>query len=827
MAQTIVRGVVTDEKTGDPLPFVSVQISGTTIGKNTDFNGQYLIQTDEPAKKIKFTLIGYNTMELDLKEGQSQIISVKMTAKSHQLKEVSIEGKKQRYKNKDNPAVDLIRRVIDNKKLNRKEDLQAFQYEKYEKVQFALSNISEKFKNRKYMKNFQFVFDNLDSNQMPGKVILPMYLQETLSDVYYKKEPKGQKEIIKAQKKVDFNDLANSDGVGTFVSYLYQDINIYDNTVPVLTNNFISPIADNGPLFYRYYILDTVLFDNTRCYHMSFYPRNKADFVFQGELWITFDTAYAVRKNEMMVSPDINLNFVKELKITQEYTQVSPGEYLLTTDNISIDFGIGKNGLGVFGQRAMNFNNYTLNQPKEESFYSGLSIVKEDSASMRSENYFDEHRHLELTQAEKGVYTMVDSIQKVPAFRHTVSLLEILLVGYKDFGKIEIGPINTFVSYNPIEGYRVRFGGRTTTKFTPRMQFEGNVMYGIGDKKWKYFVGVKQALGKSSFIDFPQKNLSISYSRETKIPGQELQFVQEDNGLLSIKRGVNDKLLYNKIMSVDYLSEFPSHFSYNIGVKNVIQSPAGTLHFNTEDYNAKNLQTENEITTTSLSVLLRYAPHEQFYQNKNYRKPMYNEYPIIQVKYEGSLKDVLKSDYTFHHLVVNIFKRINVSPIGYSDLEVEAGKVFGKVPYPLLEIHRANQTYSYQVDSYNLMNFLEFVSDEYTSLYFTHYWNGFFFNKIPLFKKLKWREVMSLKMIYGRITPENDPSLHPDLFKLPIQPDGTPITYSLSARPYIEASVGVANIFKFIRVDLVKRINYLDHPNVSTYGIRARLKLDF
>lgn len=825
-AQTIVRGVVTDEKTGDPLPFVSVLIEGTTVGKNTDFNGQYFLETNETSAKIRFTLVGYNTVVKDLKVGQSQILSVKMSSKSQQLKEVTVEGTKQRYKNKDNPAVDLIRRVIDHKKLNRKEDFDSYELEKYEKVQFALSNVSEKFKNRRILKNFQFIFNNLDSNQMPGKVILPAYLQETLSDVYYIKNPQRQKEIVTAQSKVKFDRL-NNDGIGTFIGYLYQDVNIYNNTVPILTNQFISPISDNGPLFYKYYILDTVMLGYTRCYHMSFYPRNKADFVFQGELWITFDTTYAVRKNEMMVSPDINLNFVKELKLTQEYVEVRPGEYLLSTDNISIDFGIGENGLGIFGQRALSYKNYKLNNRKPDQFYDGLAVEMQDSASTKGESYFATHRHQELTRSEQGVYSMIDSVQKVPLFRHTVSLLEMILVGYKDFGAVEIGPLGTFYSYHPIEGNRIRFGGRTTRQFSPRVELEGYAIYGFKDEKWKYYFGVRKALGKSSYLDFPQKNIKVSYSHETKIPGLELNFVHEDNFLLSIKRGDNTKLIYKKEFNLEYVSEFPNHFSYTLGFKNREETPAGTLHFNTENYNDTLSNVVDNITTSTMSIALRYAPHEQFYQGKSFRKPMHNEYPILQVRYERSFKGFLHSDYSFQKLTVNIFKRLNLSPIGYSNLEIEAGKVFGTVPYPLLEIHRANQTFSYQMQSYNLMNFLEFVSDEYASINYTHFFNGFFFNKIPLFKKLKWREVASVKMIYGRITDANNPDLNPGLFKLPVQTDGSPLTYSLSARPYMEASIGIANIFKIFRIDLIRRINYLEHANVSEYGVRGMFKFDF
>lgn len=824
--KTTVRGAITDAKTGESIPFVNVFFEGTNIGKTTDFNGQYFIETTDSVKRLRFSNLGYKTEFRDIKYGESQIVSLKLSLEAKELKAVTVKGDKQRYRNKNNPAVDLIRRVIDKKKENRKDQIESFEYEKYEKVQFALSNITEKFKNKKYLKHFQFIFDNLDSNLMPGKVILPMYLKETLSEYYFKKDPTSQKEIIKATRSVDFEDFVNNDGISNFIGYLYQDVDIYKNTIPILTNSFISPIADNGPLFYRYYIKDTVLIDEKKCYHMTFYPRNKSDFSFQGELYITFDTLYAVRKTELTISPETNLNFVKELKLTQNFEEVKPNEWMVVQDNISIDFGLGKNGLGVYGQRAVSYKNFILDKPQPNSFFEGAKIIFPDSTAKQTDTFWNDNRHGELTHSEKGVYSMIDSIQRVPAFKRAMNIMVLIFAGYEDLGKIEIGPVSTFYSYNPVEGSRFRIGGRTTMKYNPRLRYEGYITYSTGDEQWKYFAGFTKALGKKSIIDFPQKNLIASYQYETKIPGQELQFVQEDNALLSIKRGKNDKQLYNKTLNIEYNSEFESHFSFNVAFRQLLQEPGGSLYFNRIDYNETKFNISS-ITTSQFNVLLRYAPHEQFYQGKNFRIPMFNNYPIIELRLGLSQKNLFSSDYTFQQLALRIFKRSNLAPIGYSDLTFEAGKIFGRVPYPLMFIHRANQTYSYQLQSYNLMNFLEFISDQYVAINVDHYFNGFFFNKIPLFKKLKWREVATVKILYGNISDANDPMLHPDLFKLPQEPNGDALSYSLERKPYIEASVGITNIFKIIRVDLIKRLSYLEHNNVAELGVRARAKFDF
>jgi hypothetical protein len=449
-----------------------------------------------------------------------------------------------------------------------------------------------------------------------------------------------------------------------------------------------------------------------------------------------------------------------------------------------------------------------------------------DSVTNHPDTFWDERRHSELTQSEKGIEKMVDSVQRVPAFKRAVSIMTLLFAGYYDMGKVELGPVSTFYSYNPIEGSRFRVGGRTTLKFSERIRYEGYTVYGLGDEQWKYYLGLTKALGKSNFIDFPQKNLKISYQDETKIPGQELQFVQEDNALLSFKRGVNDKLLYNNIFNISLLNEFPSHFSFEVGLQYLKQAPAGSLKFNTVSYNDA-VNDVPFIETSEIKIGLRYAPNEQFYQGKTYRRPMFNKYPIFEVRFTGSQKDFLQSDYTYQTVAARVFKQFNVSPLGYTNVTLEGGKVFGHVPFPLLFIHRANQTYSYQLYSYNLMNFLEFVSDRYYALDIHQYFNGFFFNKIPLLKKLKWREVATFKLLYGIISDNNNPDLHDDLFVLPEDSNGNPTTYTLKEKPYMEASLGITNIFKVIRVDFIHRLSYLDNINVDNFGLRIRAKFDF
>jgi hypothetical protein len=408
-----------------------------------------------------------------------------------------------------------------------------------------------------------------------------------------------------------------------------------------------------------------------------------------------------------------------------------------------------------------------------------------------------------------------------------MDIATLFLSGYKSFGKVEVGPVNTFYSFNPIEGFRLRFGGRTTTDFSKRVYFETYAAYGFKDRKWKYFVSGTYSFNNKSVYHFPLNYVRASFQRDTKIPGQDLQFVQEDNFLLSFKRGDNNRWLYNDIYKLEYVREFENRLSYKIGFTQWRQTPAGVLRYENFDGDSA-LQNAGSLSNTEANFELRYAPHEQYYQGKLYRTPIINKYPIFTLRYNAGLKGVFEGQNRYHNVALNISKRVYLSQFGFADVTTEGGYIFGKnILFPLLSIHRANQTYAYQLNSYNLMNFLEFVSDHYASLDVQYYMNGFIFNKIPLLKKLKLREVFSFKGLVGGLRDENNPGLNPSLYRFPVDADGKPISYTLSREPYIEGSVGIANIFKLLRVDLVKRFTYLDNPNVSEWGIRARFRLDF
>jgi hypothetical protein len=822
--KTIVKGGVTDAKTGEPVPYVSVYIKGTTIGTLTDKEGKYSIECRIPVTEIGFSFIGYQTEFRKLLQGREQTINIRLALSVIALDEVIVSPARRNYKNKNNPAVELIKRVIDNESTNRKEAFDYLEYKHYDKIQFALSNLTEKFKQGSLFGKFRYIFENVDTTKRIGNTILPLYIRESLSDHYYQKDPESAKEIIRAEKTTNLNEYLDNKGVSKYLNYLYQNINIYDNEILFLTNKFLSPIAKTAPVFYRYYILDTLSVNDIKCIKLFFEPRNKEDFLFHGDLYITMDSSYAVRKIDMGMNRNINIDWVQEISITQDFEKFGQKGWLISKDEILIDFGLAKNSMGLYGQRTIFYKDYKINEPLSETIFKGPEKIERFNPSSDSAGFWESNRFVPLTKSEKGIYTTIDSIKKIPAFNRRMNLLTLITTGYLNIGKIEIGPCESFYSYNSVEGSRFRFGARTNTIFSKKITFDAYAAYGLNDNVLKYFTGFTYSFTPRTIYQFPVKYIRLNYQNDTKIPGQELQFTQPDNIFLSFKRGVDDKLFLNRTFKVEYLNESENHFSYLIGYSFTRQLPEGNLFFNRENY-LSSVNSVSYINISELSLNLRYAANESFYQGRLYRFPFPGKDPVIQLNIAGGSKSI-NNDFNYLRLQFNISRRYYVSIFGYTDVSLEAGKIFGKVPYPLLFIHRANQTYSYQKNSYNLMNFLEFVSDQYISLNVDHCFNGFIFNKIPLIKKLKFRELVTAKVLYGGLSKTNDPDYQNDLFKFPVDQNSVPLTYALNKQPYAEISVGVSNILKVFRVDLIRRFTFLDHPNVSDYGFRVQFRLD-
>ena len=833
---TIVRGRVTDEKGKEALPYVNVQFDGTSIGATSDIDGNFYLETKTSVSKLKVSYVGYRTQTVAINQGQMNEVSVKLVEGSNDLQ--VLEVKVAKYRNKGNPAVELIKKVIDHKDQNRKSGFKSYQYNKYEKVEFALNGISDSFRNNRFMKKVDFVFQIADTNKASGKVNLPFYLRERLSDVYYRKDPKAEKELVKGEHTTKMPETLDDAGISDYINNLYQEVDIYNNQIELVRVNFVSPLNPIAPTFYRFYIQDTSVVKGVSCVHLYFAPRNKMDLAFIGHMWVSLeDSSYAVRKIEMGVPKDINLNFVREMEIRQEFDWVETPDsvgggksrgLMLSKDIALMDFAVAKEGQkSIMGTKTVSFKDYQINQPIKNEVFNGLNkVIMVGEARHQDDSFWVESRHDSLNKHEQGIFKMMDSLDNSKPYRRFLWYTHLLTTGSARVGVVDLGPMMSLYSFNPVEGSRFRLGGRTNPSFSESVLLEGYAAYGMRDNRWKYFAGARFFLGGKATDRDSLTQARIWYQNDVRVPGQDLLFIQEDAFFASFRRGVNNKIFYQTMAGVEF-QKLGNGITYTVGMKKLITRPSDSLIFNREVVDRTTPIPIESINSTELNLSIRYAPNEIVYQGARNRRTLRSKYPIIQAWYSYGIKDFLGGDYEYHNLRLRAKKTFYFPVAGFADVTLEGGKVFGQLPYPLLIPHRANQLYYNMVDSYNLMNFLEFVSDKYASVNVYYNMGGFLLNRIPLIRQLKWREAFTFKAVWGSLDDKNIPSKENGMLQFAKAEDGTPYTHSLEKAPYIEASVGISNIFKLLRVDYIRRLNYLNLPNVDTWGIRARIAVSF
>lgn len=797
--KTKVSGQVTDATTGETMPFVNILFQNSKIGTTTDLKGRYSLQTYYATDSLLASFIGMKTVSKKVKIDKEQTINFMLEVSSVELETAVIIATKE-----ENPAHPIIRNVLRNKDINNREKLEAYEYELYNKVEFDINNITEEFRARKIFKPFEFVFENLDSTE--EKVYLPVFMTESLSDFYFRKNPKTEKEVINATR---VSGIENN-SVSQFLGDMYQSVNIYDNNVIVFGKSFVSPISNLGFGFYNYYLMDSAMIGNKWCYNIKFIPKRKQELTFDGEMWVN-DTTYAVKKVIGSIADAANINFIHGLEVMQEFDEIEPEVWMLTKDQLIVDFNIAKKTLGFYGRKTSTYRDFTINEPRDEEFYRGLSdVIVADDANEKHDDFWIERRHIDLTENEKAVYNMVDSIQDIPQFRTVVDVITLFVSGYKVVGNFEFGPYYTLYSFNPVEGNRFRLGGRTSNKFSTRLMLEGYGAYGILDEAFKGGGGLTYMLNKN-----PRMVAHVSGKIDIEQLGTADGAFREDNVLSSVFR----RNPANKLTGVTQVKAFLERewfygFSNRVTFTHRQLRPLGALTY--QRYNdAKQLISVNNLTTSELTLYTRFAYKEKFVSGEFERISLGTKYPTLEIAYSIGLPDIWGSQYAYQKAMIRVKDKIRLGPFGYIQVRAEVGKIWGQLPYPLLQLHQGNETFFYDESAFNTMNFFEFVSDEWVSSALTYHMDGLILNKVPLFRRLKWREVFSGKAVIGGFDEKNF-----DALLLPSN------TYTLN-KPFFEGAVGIENILKCIRVDALYRLSYLDHPDIVKFGFRVKLQVDF
>ena len=833
---TSASGIVKDSITGEPLPFVSVYFDGSTIGAMTDDNGTFTLQNNQGYTKLAATSLGYDTKFIDLKPGKkNDNLELLLKPTAFEISEVVVKPKREKYTRKDNPAVELIKKVIAHKNDNRIEAKPEYQTEVYEKLSLSLDNFNPNLDKNKFLKKFKFIKNYLDTSEFNGKPILTVSVRENLSDFYYRKSPKAEKTIVRAKRMQGIDKtLDDGGGITSNLEEIFKSINIFDNNIPILLNRFVSPLSSTlATTYYHYYIMDTLDVGGDKCVDLAFVPANSESYGFTGRLYITLDGNYAVKKVLLNTPANINLNWVDKLRIEQEFKQMSDSTWVLDQENTFVNFYVVKGTQQLYAHQLRNYDNYNFNVQNADSVFGllgALHVLPE--ATAQPDTFWTHNRPIPLKEKEDALKDLLGQLRKVPAFNAIIKTAEILITGYiptandKKVTKFDFGPMNTTFSANHLEGFRMRVGGMTTANLNPYWFASGYLAYGTNDRKIKYNLKLTHSFTKKEYHEGenPVNNLSFIQEYDVYTPGQDFLFTSKDNIFVAWKVGEPvTKMQYIRKSVLQYEKEWLNGLTWKSWIMNQNNEAAGTLQYIKRDESG-NLYHIKDFTTSEIGTQLRFAPGERAYNGRSGKESVFNlskDAPVFKLSHQLGIKGVLGGDYNYNHTEISAEKRIWLSSFGHIDAQIKAGKVWDKVPFPLLILPNTNQSITIQPEAFHMMNALEFVTDQYVSFNATYYLKGWILNRIPGIKWLRLREVLSFNMIYGGLTDKNNPTLTPGLFLLP---DGT---QPLGSTPYMECSVGLENIFKILRIDYYRRLTYLDHPDIKKGGIRIALRFTF
>ncbi|MEP2772195.1 MAG: DUF5686 family protein [Fulvivirga sp.] len=805
LAQTVVSGKVTDANSGDPVPFANVIFKGTSIGTTTDFDGRYRIETSQSVDSVQASYIGYITRSKIIKRGTSQVVDFQLEESVISLQEVVFLAG-------ENPAFEVMRGVVSNKDNNDKKSLDAYQYETYTKIEIDVDNISEKFKKRKIMRKISSVMDSVERMAgEDGKPILPIFISESLSEYYYRNNPKLKHEKIL---KTKITGVGVEDGtlVSQFIGSSFQEYNFYQNWLNIVGKEFISPIADGWKLYYEYDLTDSAYVGDHYCYRLDFFPKSDQDLAFRGTMWIDKAT-YALKQMDATVASTANLNYVEKIKIQQELEPSDAGPWLPVKNRVLIDIGeITDNMAGVLAKFYTSNKNIAVNLPQPQKFYARPIEVAEDFKIGSTDEYWNQHRHEPLTPTEVNVYSMIDTLRNIPVVKTYTEILKIAINGYLKAGPVDIGPYLSLYANNTVEGHRFQLGGRTNINFSNKWVMGGYVAYGSEDEEYKYQGTLKYIASRDRWT-----TLEAQYTKDIDQVGLAAEDLLGNSVFLTATRFGNlVRPYYYEQGKFTIQRQLFRGYRQSITARYKSFNPLYNFAY-FENPESTDSPIKEKIETAEVMFEARYAKDEVFVQNDNDRISLGTlKWPIFTLRYTRGISGILGSDFDYNKVSLNITNDLKMGFFGTSSVSLTGEYIFETLPYPLLKAHIGNESNFYTSAAYNLMNFSEFASDRYVELRYLHRFQGFVLNRIPLMKKLKWRLIASADVLYGRLRESNRNILSP------VDQDGNPTDPIgfFDDRPYVEVGYGVENVFKVLWIEFFHRLTYLDRPDVNKFGVK-------
>ena len=805
LGQTKVGGKVTDEF-NEPIAFANVIFKNSKEGVITDENGNFYFESKENYSTLVVSYVGFDKKEISLKPGLNTGLKIQLKSGT-ELKEVVIYTGKTSKKN--NPALDILRKIWERRRKNGLKMFKQYEYDKYEKVEFDLNTIDSAFMNSKVFKGMEFIFNQIDTSNISGKTYLPIFINETLSEVYGDNEAKKTKEITKANKNSGFG---SGDGVNTFIKDLYAEFDIYDNYLKFFDKDFVSPLSRTGINVYNYVLNDSMFIDNKWCYNIVYYPRRKNELTFKGDFWVN-DTTFAIKKINLEASKSANINWVKEIYIEQEYEVMNDSVFLLKRDYMMSDFSFSKKeeSKGVYGKRTTLAKNHKFDVKKDDKFYKEEVNFYDNAVFNKPDEYWEENRFEALNKNEAGIYKMLDTLKEVPRFKRIYNLASILGSGYIEIPKwkMDYGPIFSTFGFNDVEGQRIRAGGRTYFGSNDTWRIQGYTAYGFKDNQFKYGISGRWMVNPNKRVILSAGNrrdveqMGVSLTTSNDVLGRSFA----SSALFA--SGVNNQLTSVNLTTLGFEIEPVKNFTFQTNFTyRTLKSASSEFSL---DYYTDLTQTviKSDVKQSEINLVAEYTPNRKTVGYGVDRMDVDFNYARFFVSYSNGIKGVLNSDFNYQKLQLYYRQPALIGGFGRLFTTFETGKIFGEVPLGLMGIIPGNQSWFVIENTYNLLNYYDFVADEYASLHFEHHFNGRLFSRVPLLRKLNLREIIGIKGVYGRVSDENRLL------------NASGLTYTAPEDIYWEYHAGVGNIFKVLRVDFAWRGSYLEMPDARKFAIRA------
>lgn len=837
-------GVVMDAETGEKLPFVNV-FYANGARTQTDLEGRFTIARRQATLNI--SLIGYQTKTI--KPSAENNIEVRLTSSTREFSAAVVQASKKKYSRKNNPAVELMRKVIAAKTNSDVKRHDFYSYDKYSKMVFALNDVNDKTFAQEGMSKFSFLKDHIETSSETGKRILPISVEETVSREIYRKTPHSEKSIITGKRQNGINDLINTgDILNTLLKECFTDVNIYQDEVRLLQYPFTSPISSKTAIsFYRYFIEDTVMIGKDKTIHLTFTPNNPQDFGFSGDLYIMADSTYRVRRADLGIPVRSDVNYVERMNIYQDFEQLPSGEQVLTHDDMIVQLKLASFIQKLQVRRTTDYSNFSLEPIADKTFHFKGDTRTEANAMVRGVEFWNEVRPETLTKGEEDMDLLVKKLQNVKGFKFALFVAKAFIENFvetsldpKKPSKVDIGPVNTIISQSKVEGLRLRASAQTTAFLDPHLFAKGYIAYGFRDHRWKGMGEVTYSFNKKAYLprEFPVNNLTLHYENDLMSASDQFIPTDKDNVFTSFKWTNSDHMLYNEMWRLNWDREWENGLRFNAQLRTQKTEAAGSLFYQRLNLSGPTPVRADHLPylrTTDFTASLRFQPGATFINTKQRRIAVNNDAPIYSVSHTIGLEGVLGSQYTYNLTEAGIYKRLWLGSWGKMDFYLKGGAQWNKVPFPLLITPAANLSYIMEDNTFNLIDNMEFLNDRYASLMYGWDLNGKVFNRIPLIKKLKWREYLGVNVLWGQLTDKNNPWKNPNdgallYFPGTFNADGSFDFLSSPMdpkKPYVEAIIGVHNIFKIFHIQYVRRLTYIDNPDTKRWGIRFMFRVTF